>query len=112
MVDLAVATLDPKDMLKKYARLGKEAMDLAEKRKASLAAGAWNGKDDFEKVCSDLETLVRMRVAIKEVRMATYVRVYLWVEAVKALVPNVEKLSYFQVANKFLPTLHVRSRAN
>ena len=37
--------------------------------------------------------------------MATYVRVYLWVEAVKALCADVEKLSYFVVANKFLPTL-------
>jgi hypothetical protein len=103
VVDLAIATLDPKDMLKKYAKLGKAALDLASKRKASFKA--WNGKDDFEKVCSDIETLVKMRVAIKEIRIATYVRIYLWVEAVKAIVPNVEKLSYFVVANKFLPTL-------
>ena len=105
VVDLAVQTLDPKDMLKKYAKLGKAGLDLANKRKESLAAGSWNGKDDFEKVCSDLEITIRSRVAIKEVRMATYVRVYLWVEAVKALVPDVEKLAYGQVANKFLPTL-------
>jgi hypothetical protein len=105
VVDLAIATLDPKDMLKKYAKLGKAGLDLATKRRDSLAPGAWNGKEDFEKCCDDVGTLVKMRVAIKEVRMATYVRVYLWVEAVKALVPDVERLSYFQVANKMLPTL-------
>jgi hypothetical protein len=105
VVELAIATIDPKDMLKKYARLGKEGKSLAEKRKASLKAGSWNGKEDFEKVCEDIETLVRMRVAIKEIRIAVYVRIYLWVEAVKALCPDVEKLSYYVVANKFLPTL-------
>ena len=56
-------------------------------------------------MCEQLETLVKMRVAVKEVRMNVYIRVHLWVEAVKAICPNVEKLSYFQVANKFLPTL-------
>lgn len=104
VVDLAIATLDPKDMLKKYARLGQEALRLAVKRKASIRAGAW-GKGDLAKVCDDLELLVKMRAPIREVRMETYIRVHLWVEAVKPLVPNVEKLSYFQVANKFLPTL-------
>ena len=29
VVDLAIATLDPKDMLKKYAKLGKAGLDLA-----------------------------------------------------------------------------------
>lgn len=104
VVDLAVQTLDPKDMLRKYARLGQESLKLAAKRKASLRAGAW-GKEDFERVCADLELIVKMRVAIKDIRMGVYVRVHLWVEAVKPLVPNVEKLSYFQVANKFLPSL-------
>jgi hypothetical protein len=105
VVDLAVQTLDPKDMLKKYAKLGKAGLDLANKRKDSLAAGSWNGKDDFEKVCSDLEITIRSKVAVKEVRMATYVRVYLWVEAVRSLVADVDRLSYGQVANKFLPML-------
>ena len=105
VVDLAEATLDPKDMLKKYAKLGGEALKLAHKRKASLAAGAWNGKDDLNKVCSDLETLVKMRVAVKNVRMLVYIRVFLWLEAVKALVPNADKLSYHLVVNKFLPAL-------
>jgi hypothetical protein len=104
-VDLAIATLDPKDMLKKYAKLGFEALKLARKRKDSLKPGSWNGKDDLNKVCSDLETLVKMRVAVKDVRMLVNIRIYLWVEAAKALVPNVEKLSYYQVAFKFPPTL-------
>jgi hypothetical protein len=105
VVDLAEATLDPRDMLKKYSRLGCEGAKLARKRKASLKPGAWNGKDDLNKVCSDLETLVKMRVAVKEVRMLVYIRTHLWVEAVKPLIPNVEKLSYHQVTQKFLPTL-------
>ena len=46
-----------------------------------------------------------MRVAVKEVRMLVYIRVSLWLDAVKALVPNAEKLSYHLVVNKLLPTL-------
>ena len=105
LVDLAVATLDPKDMLKKYCRLGAKNLSWNKKRKASLAPGAWNGKEDFEKGCDQTADLIRMRAPIKEIRMGLYTRVYLWVEAVKPLVPNVEKLSYFQVANKFVQTL-------
>ena len=33
VVELAIQTLDPKDMLRKYARLGKEALSLAAKAK-------------------------------------------------------------------------------
>ena len=105
VVELAISTLDPKDMLKKYAKLGSEALKLAAKRKASLKAGSWNGAKDLAKVCDDLETLVKMRVAIKDVRMLVYIKVCLWVTAVKVLVPDVERLSYHQVVNKFLPTL-------
>jgi hypothetical protein len=102
VVDLAVQTLDPKDMLKKHAKLGAETLKLAQKRKGSFKA--WE-KKDFDLVCEQLDTLVKMRVPIKTVRMHEEVRVYLWVEAVKPLVPSVEKLSYFQVTHKFLPTL-------
>jgi hypothetical protein len=102
VVELATATLDPKDMLKKYAKLGKAVLSLAAKRKGDFKA--WT-KDDFAKVCDDLATLVKMRVAIREVEMDKYARIYLWVEAVKPLVPSVDKLSYYQVKNKFLPTL-------
>jgi hypothetical protein len=105
VVELATATLDPKDMLKKYAKLGAEALKLANKRKESLKAGSWNGKDDLNKVCSDLETLVKMRVAVRDVKMLVYIRVHLWVEAVKPINPNVEKLSFHVVVNKYLPTL-------
>jgi hypothetical protein len=104
VVELAIATLDPKDMLVKYAKLGHEALKLAAKRKASLKPGAWD-KSDFAKVCDDLTTLIKMRVAIRDVEMDKYVRIHLWVEAVKPLCPNVDKLSFFQVKNKFLPTL-------
>ncbi len=102
VVSLAVATLDPKDMLKKYAKLGAAVIKLAHKRKASFKA--WE-RQDFDKVCDQVGELVRMRVAIKDVRMSLFARVYLWVEAVKPLVSSVEKLSYYQVANKFVPTL-------
>jgi hypothetical protein len=105
LVDLAITTLDPKDMLKKYAKMGKEVIGLANIRKESLAIGSWNGQKDFDKVCDDLETLVRMRVPIKDIRMSLYARVYLFVKAVKSLCPNVDELSYYQVANKFVPTL-------
>src|SRR5262245_38417960 len=48
VVDLAIATLDPKDMLKKYAKLGQRARKLAKRRKDSLAPGAWNGQADLK----------------------------------------------------------------
>ena len=52
-----------------------------------------------------METLVRMRCAVKDIRPSTYVRVYLVRRSVKAIVPNVDKLSYNTIANKLLPTL-------
>jgi hypothetical protein len=103
VVQLAIATLDPKDMLKKYAKLGSAVAKLAKRRKASVKA--WNGAKDWAKVCTDLEDIVRMRVAIKEVKMDVYARVNLWLDAVRPVCPKVDKLSYYQVANKFLPTL-------
>ena len=103
VVQLAIATLDPKDMLKKYAKLGSAVAKLAKRRKASVKA--WNGAKDWAKVCTDLEEIVRMRVAIKEVKMDVYARVNLWLDAVRPVCPKVDKLSYYQVANKFLSTL-------
>jgi hypothetical protein len=105
LVVLAAETLDPKDKLKKYVKLGREALKLASRRKASLKAGSWNGAGDFKKVCDDLGLLVKSKIAIKEVEFDKYVRMCLWVDAVKPLVPNVETLSWGQVWNKFLPTL-------
>jgi hypothetical protein len=105
VVELAELTLDPRDALRKYSRLGAEVIKLARKRKASLAKGSWNGQKDFAKVCSDLETLVKMRVAVKDVFMQGYARTFLFVEAMKPIVPNVDKLSYHVVANKFLISL-------
>jgi hypothetical protein len=105
VVDLAVKTLDPKDMLKNYAKLGRAGLKLAERRKASLKAGSWNGKVDLKKVCDDLGVLIRSKVAIKTVEMDKYIRIDAWVEAMRPLVKNVERLSYFQVYNKFLPTI-------
>jgi hypothetical protein len=105
VVALAVKTLDPKNMLKNYAALGRAGRKLAERRKASLKAGAWNGTIDVKKVCDDLAVKIRSKVPIKLVEMDKYIRIDLWVEAVRPLVPGVEKLSYYQVYNKFLPTL-------
>jgi hypothetical protein len=62
-------------------------------------------------VCSDLETLVKMRVPIKNVEMGQYVRVHLWVEALKPHVPTVADLSFFQITHKFLHTLQFDSEA-
>ncbi len=102
VVELAISILDPKDMLKKHARLGAETLKLANKRKASFKA--WE-KKDLDLVCEQLDVLIKMRVPIKTVRMHEEIRVHMWVEAVRPLVPNVEKLSYYQVTHKFLPTL-------
>lgn len=105
LVDLIVATVDPKDALKKYWKVGKSTHALAMRRLKSLADGAWNGRKDFDKVCDDVATLVKMRVAVKDVRPSVYVRVFLFVEACKSIVPNVHAISYHAIANKLLPTL-------
>ncbi len=102
LVSLAVATLDPKDMLRKYARLGAEALKRARRQKAAFKGWA---KEDLTRLFGKLADLVRMRSAVKEVEFDKYVRIHLWIEAVKPLVPGVDKLSYHQVKNKFLPTL-------
>lgn len=101
LVGLTADTLDPKDMLKKYAKLGAECLKIARKRQASFKA--WS-KDDFDSLCNELERKVKLRVAIKKVEMAKYVRIHLWVEALRPDVPEVEKLSYYQAYNKFVPT--------
>ena len=105
LVDLIVSTVDPKDALKKYWKVGKSTHALAMRRLKSLADGAWNGRKDFDKVCDDVATLVKMRVAVKDVRPSVYVRVFLFVEACKSIVPNVHAISYHAIANKLLPTL-------
>ena len=101
LASLTADTLDPKDMLKKYVRLGNEALRIARKRRASFKA--WS-KDDFESLCAELERKVKLRVAIANVEMAKYVRIALWVEATKVAVPTVDQMSYYQAYNKFAPT--------
>ena len=57
-------------------------------------------------MCDDVETLVKMRVAVKDVRPST-LRSRLLVGRMRfaSIVPNVDKLSYNTIANKLLPTL-------
>lgn len=102
IVNLAIATLDPRDMLKKYAKLGKAAADHAIWQKAQFPS--W-GAEDFDRLCDQIADRVKMQVAIQSVRISTYVRVHFWLEAVKPMVPDADKLSYYQVVNHFLPTL-------
>lgn len=102
IVSLAVATLDPKDMLRKYARLGKAVLDHAIWQKRNFAK--WEDQD-WERLCDKVAAQVKFQVAIKDVRISAFARIHLWVEAVRPMVPDVEKLSYYQVVNHFLPTL-------
>jgi len=105
LVTLAADTLDPKDKLKKYAKLGKHALKLANRRKASLKAGSWNGVKDLKKVCDDCELLVKSRIAIKTVEFDKYIRMHLFIEAVRPMVANVDDMPYGQVYHNFLPML-------
>ena len=102
IVSLAVATLDPKDMLKKYAKLGKAALDHAIWQKNQFPAWA---DEDYKRLCERIGDQVKFQVAIKSVRIDDYIRVHAWVEAVRPMVPEVERISFFQVVNKFLPML-------
>ena len=102
IVSLAVDTLDPKDMLRKYAKLGEAVLKHARWQKSKFPAYE---KQDYERLCKNLGEQVRFMVPIKDIRMDVYVRVHAWVEAVKLIVPDVEKLSYHVVANVFLPTI-------
>ena len=103
IVTLAVATLDPKDALVKYARLGGEVLKHARWQKKSFT-GTWE-KDDYKRLCDKIADQVKFSVPIKDVRMDVYARVHLFVEAVRPFCEGIEKLSYYQVANKFLPML-------
>ena len=102
IVALAVQTLDPKDMLKKYAKLGKAALDHAIWQKNQFPAWA---DEDYKRLCDRIGDQVKFQVAIKSVRIDDYIRVHAWVEAVRPLVPEVERVSFYQVVNKFLPML-------
>ena len=103
IVTLAVATLDPKDALVKYARLGGEVLKHARWQKKSFT-GTWE-KEDYKRLCDKIADQVKFSVPIKDVRMDVYARVHLFVEAVRPFCEGIEKLSYYQVANKFLPML-------
>jgi hypothetical protein len=106
LVALAVATLDPKDMLKKYAALGRGVIDHALWQKGNFPK--WEAQD-WDRLCDKLADQVKFQVAIKDVRMGLFARIYLWVEAVRPMVPDVEKLSYYQVVNFFVQTLKFSS---
>src|SRR6201996_3194159 len=56
LVSLAVATLDPKDMLRKYARLGAEALKRARRQKAAFKGWA---EEDLTRLFGKLADLVR-----------------------------------------------------
>lgn len=102
VVALAVETLDPRDALKKYAKLGARVLKHAAWQKSKFPAWA---KEDYVRLCDKIADQVKFSVAIRDVRMDVYVRVHLFVEAVRPFCEGIEKLSYFQVANKFLPML-------
>jgi hypothetical protein len=102
IVALAIETLDPKDALQKYSALGAEVLGHARWQKSEFPKWA---KEDFYKLCDQIGERVSARIPVGEHRMDRCARIHLWVEAMKPLVPRVERLSYFQVTNKFLPTL-------
>ena len=103
LVNLAESTLSPKDMLKKYAALGGAFIKHARWQKSQFPA--WE-KQDYDRLSVRIETEVKFRLPIKDVRMDVYARVHAFVEAVRPVAPGIDKVSYFQVANKFLPMLH------
>lgn len=102
LVSLAESTLNPKDMLKKYAALGKAFVGHARWQKSKFKG--WD-KQDYDRAALRIEDQVKMRLPIKEVRMDVYARVYAFLEYARPIAPDVDKLSYYQVANKFLPML-------
>ena len=102
IVELAVETLDAAGKLAKYAALGRAALDQALWRKFNGPVWA---DADYSDLCRRVEDAVRARVAITHVDMDVYVRLHAWVEAVRPMVPGVERLSYYQAKNKFLSTL-------
>lgn len=102
LVELAESTLSPKDMLKKYAALGGAFIKHARWQKSQFKA--WD-KSDYERLAGKIEDEVKFRLPIKDVRMDTYARVHIFVECVRPVAPEVDKVSYFQIANKFLPML-------
>ena len=102
IVDLAVETLDRKDALAKYAALGKATLDHALWQK-------FNGPDwtneDYSRLLRRAEDAVRDRLPDIQIEMDVYIRVHAWIEAVRPMVPDVERLSYHQVKTRFIPTL-------
>ena len=102
IVDLAVETLDHAGKLVAYAALGEAALDHALWQKFN--APVW-ADGDYSRLCRRAEDEVRARVPIANVEMDVYIRLHAWVEAVRPMVPGVERLSFFQARNKFMTTL-------
>jgi len=106
---LAADVLDNANMLKRWCRIGKDTLAHATWKKHQLPKFA-DGTDqftakDFKKTCDDVADEIRALVAVKDVRVDLWVRCYLFVENVKKMGLDVERLSYYQVANKFLPCM-------
>jgi hypothetical protein len=103
LVELARATLDPRDQLKKYCKLGKAALAHAVWQKNNFA-GTYT-REDFDRLCERIADRVKLTVPIASVRIDDYIRMHVFVEAVKPMVENVDTLSIYQVSSKFLPML-------
>ena len=97
--------VNPKDALKIACEGGKRAYKYAEKAMKSVKQGAYT-KDDFAGSCHQIEMLIKRKAVVTEKNLVSRnVRIYLWVEAVKAVCPSVVNLHLNTIANKLLPTL-------
>lgn len=97
---------------REYAEHGRQVVIMGRKQMRSLPDKQFSikqGNNDYKRLCDRVtDAVVMSGTAPGDVRVATYVRMFVWAIHVKSLLPegrDVYGLSYYVVANKLLPTL-------
>jgi hypothetical protein len=100
ILDATRRAYDPTDKLKRQCQLGEAFVERAKHQK--LNTTDWSGKA-YSSLASKQEETVKLVLGINEVRLDVSAKIYGFVEFVKVANPLVENVSYYRIANHFLP---------
>lgn len=94
------AAFDTSDKLKRQTTLGESFVERARHQKECTTD--WN-KAAYSDLASRREEQAKIELGINDVRLDVSAKIYGFVEAAKITNPLVEKVSYYRIANHFIP---------
>jgi hypothetical protein len=94
------AAFDPSDKLERQVALGNAFVERAWFQKENTSD--WN-RVAYSHLASQREDEAKLTLGINNVRLDVSAKIYGFVEAVKVSNPLVEKVSYYRIANHFIP---------